>query len=505
MATYVQDTGQFLPPDMLNPMVIDAMDMDLAEKSLSDFTRQAWHVIEPATTMLWNWHLDAISEHLEAVTAGEITRLVINMPPRHMKSIEVSVCWPAWEWGPRNLPATRWVFSSYANALALRDSVKCRRLIRSPWYQARWGDRFTLTGDQNAKERYETDKTGLRLATSVEGIGTGEGGDRIVVDDPHNVKEAESEAIRLATLDWWDGTMSTRLNDPKTGCFVIVMQRVHEKDLTGHVLSKDRGYTHLCLPCEYERAHPYKMTNWPGAKVKEPRKREGELLWPERFDRKAVDTLKVDLGSYKASGQLQQRPSPAEGGVYKRKWFRRWQAVALPRFHRLIWCWDTAVSEKNTAAFTVGGLWGEAEAGYFRLAHFRERVEYPELKAAVRDCYNAKPTAAILVEDKSSGQQVVQELKRADVSPLGEAKPVRLPIIGISCTDAGKLVRARAVSPLAEAGLVWIPEDAPWVEPWLQEVCTFPNAEYADQVDEMSQALAYLKGDSSAFGGGDFS
>lgn len=497
----VQTAGPF-PPELLHPRALDALDMEMAERSLADFTRQAWHVIEPATLMLWNWHLDAISEHLEAVTAGEITRLVINMPPRHMKSIAVSVCWLAWEWIAH--PARRWVFSSYAHALALRDSLKTRRLIMSPWYQARWGDRFKLTGDQNAKERFENSATGFRLATSVGGIGTGEGGDLIISDDPHNVKEAESETVRESTLEWWDQTMSTRLNDPRTGAFVIVMQRVHEKDLTGHVLEQG-GYVHLCLPAEFERAHIYPMTNWPGVTVKDPRKREGELLWPERFDRKSVDELKVRLGSYGASGQLQQRPSPAEGGVYKRAWFRRWQAGALPRFIRLIWSWDTAVSEEDTAAFTVGGLWGEAEAGFFRLAHFRARVEYPELKAAVRDCYNRRQTAAILVEDKSSGQQVVQELKRVDLSPLGEPKPVKLPVIGVKVTRNDKLVRARAVSPLAEAGLVWIPEEAEWVEPWLHEVCTFPNSEYADQVDEMSQALAYLKGDSSAFAGGDFS
>ena len=491
-----------LPPGLIREEVAAAMECELASRSLADFVRQGWHIIEPATPMIWNWHLDAICEHLEAVTSGDILRLIINMPPRHMKSIAVSVAWPAWEWGPRNMPSTRFLFASYAQVLAIRDAVKTRRLILSNWYQARWGSRFKLAGDQNAKERFENDATGLRLATSVGGVGTGEGGDRVAVDDPHSTSEGESDAIRGATLDWWDQTMSTRLNDPKRGAFIVIMQRVHESDLTGHILAKESGYTHLCLPCEYEPGR--RMTTWPGARVQDPRREPGELLWPARFGRVEVDRLKRDLGTYATAGQLQQRPAPEEGGIFKRGWFKRW-VRPLPKFYRLIWSWDTAVSEKEGSAYTVGGLWGECEAGYYRLAEFRARVEYPELKAGVRACYASAPSMAVLVEDKSSGQQIVQELSRADLQPLGEAAPPRLPIIGIKVTAGDKQFRARAVSPLAEAGMVWIPESAPWVEAWIDEVCTFPNGTYADRVDEMSQALNWLKGDSSAFGKGDFS
>ena len=234
---------------LLRPSLVDDIDRELASRSLREFIRQAWSTVEPATEFVPGWHLDAICDHLEAVTRGGLRNLVINIPPRHMKSLAVAVFWPCWEW--ISWPERRWLFSSYAASLSIRDSLKCRRLIESPWYQANWGDRFQLTSDQNAKQRFENNKSGYRLATSVGGAATGEGGDRIVVDDPHNVGEAESDLVRRAALDWWDQVMSTRLNDPKTGAKVIVMQRVHEADLTGHVLEQG-GYELLCLPAEWE-------------------------------------------------------------------------------------------------------------------------------------------------------------------------------------------------------------------------------------------------------------
>jgi hypothetical protein len=248
-------------------------------------------------------HIDAIIDHLEAVSYGHIRRLLINVPPRHMKSLLVSVFWPAWEW--TRWPERRFLYSSYAANLSTRDSLVCRRLIESPWYRARWGHIFVLTGDQNVKTRFENNRSGYRLSTSVGGSVTGEGGDRLVCDDPHKVDEVLSDSIRTATLDWWDTVMSTRVNDPKATAMVVVMQRCHQQDLSGHLLEQG-DWEHLCLPAEYEgpsRATSIGFTDW--------RKEPGELLWPERFGRKEIDDLKVSLGSYGAAGQLQQRPSPA--------------------------------------------------------------------------------------------------------------------------------------------------------------------------------------------------
>ena len=245
------------------------------KRSLKEFTKNSWQSIEPNRQFYDNWHIDAISEHLQAVVEGDIKRLIINIPPRHMKSITVAVALPAWTW--TRDPEKRFLYASYAGSLSIRDSVKCRRLIDSQWYQYYFGDKFNLTSDQNQKQRFENDKTGHRIATSVDGALTGEGGDIIVIDDPHNVREAESSTVREGVLEWWDQAMQTRLNDPKTGAFVLIMQRVHENDLTGHILGNEfNAWDHLCLPARYEKKHPTPTRSSLG--FKDPRREEGELL-----------------------------------------------------------------------------------------------------------------------------------------------------------------------------------------------------------------------------------
>src|SRR5277367_980518 len=275
------------------------VDRELATRSLREFVRQGWHVVEPATAFVPSWHIDAICDHLEAVTRGDIRNLLINVPPRHMKSLLVSVFWPAWEW--TRYPERRWLYSSYAATLTIRDSVKCRRLIESPWYRSRWGHVFSLTGDQNAKTRFDNNRSGYRLSTSVDGAVTGEGGDRIVCDDPHKVDEGDSDTSRKGVLEWWDVAMSTRVNDPKTSAKVVVMQRCHQRDLSGHLLEQG-GWEHRCLPAEYEG--PGRITS---IGFVDPRTEHGELLWQVRFGPMEIEDSKRSLGSYAAAGQLQQR------------------------------------------------------------------------------------------------------------------------------------------------------------------------------------------------------
>jgi hypothetical protein len=322
---------------LTKPYLRDEIDREMATRSLGEFVRQAWPVVEPSTPFVPGFHIDAIIEHLEAVTRGQIRNLLINVPPRHMKSLLVSVFWPAWEW--IRWPERRWLYSSYAASLSIRDSIKCRRLIESPWYQTRWGDRFTLTSDQNTKMRFDNGRSGYRIATSVGGTATGEGGDRVVCDDPHNVGEVESDSVRKGALEWWDVVMSTRVNDPKTSAKTVVMQRCHQLDLSGHLLEQG-GYEHLCLPAEYEGPSRATSIGWC-----DPRTQQGELLWPDRFGPDEIASLKVSLGSYATAGQLQQRPSPAGGGMLKRHWFRFWAAAgsqssaslgAVPRRHRTV-------------------------------------------------------------------------------------------------------------------------------------------------------------------------
>ncbi len=281
---------------------LDLIRRERAERSLSTFIQQAWQVLEPATPYSHNWHIDAICEHLEAVNRHEIRNLIINISPRCMKSLTVAVFWPVWTW--INSPQERWLFATYGQSLTVRDSIKRRNLITSPWYQDRWGDRFQLTRDQNAKVRFENDRTGFMLATSVDGAATGEGGSKLVLDDPLKASDALSELSRTSVNRWWDQTMSTRLNDRKTGARVIIMQRLHEADLVGHLLDKmaDGGteYEHLMLPMEFE---PERRC-FTSLGFQDPRQEKGELMWPERFDQDSCPGIEAGLGQLRSGGSV---------------------------------------------------------------------------------------------------------------------------------------------------------------------------------------------------------
>lgn len=445
-----------------------------ARRSLRVFFREAWRVVEPATPYVPGWHLDAIADHLEAVSRGEIRSLLINMPPRQMKSLSVSVFWPCWEW--INWPDRRWLFASYAQSLSIRDSLKCRRLILSPWYQSHYGHIFQLVSDQNAKVRFENNRTGYRLATSVDAAATGEGGDRIVVDDPHNVRDAASDAVRESTLVWWDEAMTTRLNDPRTGARIIVMQRVHENDLSGHLLAQG-GWEHLCLPAEYEGEKHFTSIGW-----SDPRENLGDLLWPERFGRVEIDHLKRALGSYATAGQLQQRPSPAAGGVLKRDWWRFY--VRPPeKFDRLIMSWDLTFKDTKTADYAVGQVWGQVGADAYLLDQVRDRMDFPTTVNAFRALAAKWPDAlGKYVEDKANGPAVISTLQR-EIPGIIAVQP-----------EGSKEARAHAASPWIEAGNVWLPdpEEAPWVHDFIEECAAFPVGRHDDQVDAMSQAIIRL-------------
>ena len=477
----------------LSPNLLTQIKAEKARRSLHQFAKEFWEVIEPSTEFVDGPHIEAICEHLEAVSRGEIRKLLINMPPRHMKSILVSVLWPAWEWA--TWPERRWLFASYAGSLAIRDSVKCRRLILSPKYQDWFGHKFRLVDDQNAKVRFENDKTGVRLSTSVDAAATGEGGDRIVVDDPHNVREAMSDTIRQAAITWWRESMTTRGNDPKTVAKVIVMQRVHFEDLSAYVLSEG-GWEHLCLPAEYESTRKVGGVVVPTASIKTSigwsdwRKVDGELLWSQRFGQPELAEQKRELGSIASAGQLQQSPTPASGGLLKRAWWKRWSesgepgTVRLPRrFDKLILSWDCTFKDTDGTDYVVGQVWGKFQADFFLLWQVRDRMDLPATCDAVIDLAAKYPLAmGKLVEDKANGPAVISTLKRRipgliPVNPMG-----------------GKIVRASAVSPLIEAGNVFIPVAGSnnWVGDFVDECAAFPLGAHDDMVDSMSQALVYL-------------
>jgi predicted phage terminase large subunit-like protein len=474
-----------------------------ASASLYEFVKQSWHVVEPGIQFMESWHIEEICEHLEAVSAGEIHRLLINIPPRHSKSTIVSVMWPAWEWITD--PAQKFLCASYSGTLSTRDNLKTRRLLQSPWYQERWGHMFKFAGDQNAKQRFENDKTGYRLATSVGGTATGEGGSRLILDDPHGAQAAQSEAMRESDLEWFDMVWSTRLNNPKTDAMVTVMQRLHERDISGHILNDIKGWEHICIPAEWDGKHRKTILG-----AYDPRKVKGELICPERFGEKEITMLKQLLGSYGSAGQLQQDPTPSGGGILKTKYFGLWSADdGLPPFEYILQSYDCAFTEKTTGDPTACTVWAmfthNGERNAMLIDAWDEHLSYPDLRAkAIKDWTTeyggmskesphsrARRPDRILVEAKASGQSLLQDLRLAKV-----------PAVGYNPGKADKISRAHQAAPTLELGLLWIPESkknrgqpVSWAAAFLKQLAKFPVAEHDDYVDTFTQAVIYLKDD----------
>lgn len=472
------------------------VEAELCERSLAEYIPRAWPVLEPTTEYLSNWHIDIIAEHLEAVSRGELLRLIVNIPPRYMKSICVSVMWPTWTWTHR--PESRWIFASYSQSLATKHSVDRRTVIQSPWYQERWGDRFALASDQNVKIEFLNDRRGHMVATSLGGTATGKGGDILVVDDPLDPQQALSELEREKANRLFDQKLATRLDDKRTGAIVVIMQRLHEEDVTGHLLSKERGWQHLCLPAEYEPTHPFV---WPD----DPREEAGELLWPEREGEPEIVSTKLDLGSYAYAGQYQQRPAPAEGGILKRAWWHYYDpAIAsTPDFsgivpRALVQSWDTAFKDKTTSDYVVGQLWGLVGANRYLLRSVRGRFDLPETKTQIRQLTTWAETwlpgipMRVLVENTANGPEIIAALRNEIVG----IQPVNV--------DRDKVSRAHAVAPQLEAGQVYVPgypsadgsgpdpRTPDWVQSLIDEASAFPNASNDDQVDAMTQALTQI-------------
>ena len=457
----------------------------LCENSLYDFTKTGWKYIDPAT-FVDGRHLQVISQHLEAVYYGQIRRLMINVPPRHCKSLLCSVAFPAWIWA--NDPTKRFLSFSYAQALSTRDSLKHRRLVESPWYQSLWGKQFSLTGDQNTKIRFDNDQGGFRMASSITGLGTGEGGDIILIDDPHNMKEIGSDAKIAEVIDFWTNVLPTRLNDPKTGAFVIIMQRGSERDLCGHIIQSEYDdWVHINLPARYEVDHPYPSTS-PFGEV-DWRTKDGEFLWGERFGKAELDKIARTMGSFGAAGQLQQRPAPREGGLFDRAWFDGAFVDRAPKQGQRIRYWDKAATEEKPGLdpdWTAGAL---LNVGYDGVAYLEDMVRFRDNPAGVER--RIKQTAQmdgrgvhvyLEQEPGSSGKDVISYYQRHVLAGF---------VMRGDRPTGSKVERAAPLSAAAEAGNLKIVRGG-WNHAFLDELCAFPYAAHDDQVDAASGAYAKL-------------
>ena len=464
----------------------------IKRRGLFELAKRAWHIVEPAVVMRSNWHLGVISEHLEAVTAGEIKRLIINVPPGCMKSLMVCVFWPSWVWTRQ--PEHKWIFASFDGALSARDARKMRDIVNSAWWKARWPDvHIPYTHSRKVRE-YVNNHAGLRFSTSVCGTVTGWHANTQVVDDAHKPLDLEGGKLdsrkKLGeTWNWYTKTMPTRLADPVTAARVLIMQRIHDLDIVGQLKrAMDKGtgeqYEMLVLPMEYE---PRKWAfTCLAPRAQDPRTEPGELLWPERFGTKQVKDLKLALGDENsASAQLQQDPIAAGGNIFKAQWWQHWGVVGsrfpeLPQPLRLEQHWDCSFKGTEDSSWVVGQLWGFTVANAFLIDQVRGKWGFSDTIEQIEAFSKKHPRAwTKRIEDKANGPAILDVLKNK-IPGLEPAEP-----------SGDKVARASSVQCVFRTMNVWLPpyELAPWLSGYKEEMERFPKAPNDDQVDATSQAL----------------
>lgn len=447
-----------------------AIEKELCSRSLAQFAKSAWKVIEPSAELKWGWCLDAICEHLEAVSNGEINRLLMNVPPASMKSLLTSVFYPAWEWARGN-QSKRFLSTAHSDRLATRDTLKCRRLIQSQWFQTLFN--VQLTSDQNQKTKFENSKTGFRECCPFTSL-TGSRGDVVIIDDPLSTDQANSQAhLESARITFLE-TLPTRLNNEDSS-IIVIMQRLSEEDTSGIIIEKELDYCHLKIPMRYEGEKNVTSIGW-----SDPREIEGELMFPERFPESRIEELEKTLGSYGVAGQLQQRPVPRGGGMLKREFAQRYEEI--PEFDHIDISIDSAFKATETADYSVLGVWGSNSEGYFLLDIVRDRMEYPHLKSrTIQLCERWKPRFC-LIEDKASGQSLIQDLIQSSTIPI---KPIKV--------DKDKVTRTYSIQPEWENGKIHLPSSSFWLNDYLDEVTKFPYAKHDDQVDMTTQYINFQK------------
>jgi predicted phage terminase large subunit-like protein len=504
-----------------------------AEEDLVEFIRQAWHTIEPGAPYVHSWHVDMIAEHLAAITDGveledgtPYNRLLINVPPGTMKSLICNVFWPSWEWGPRNMPHLRYVCAAHKiENLSARDSRRMRQLITSDWYQERWGDRVKLAKDQNEKLNFVNSASGFRIATAITSL-TGIRGDRVIIDDPHSVDSAASEAMREGEVTTFLEAIPTRLTSPIHSAIVVIMQRLHEQDISGVILDKRLGYDHVMLPMRYDpvRAAPTMLG------IEDPRQEEGELLFPARFPLDVVDRDEKAMGPYATAGQNQQEPTPRGGGVIKGAWWETWMEEAFPPFDYIVASLDTAYTTKQENDFSALTVWGVFSGDYstMRAENFvnargkmrsnaeeaarfddgvrirdmldhspesvprvmlmgawQEKLELSALVAKVASTCRKMRVDKLLVEGKASGLSVAQELRR-----LYGSEDWAVQLINPGALD--KLARVYSIQHLFSEGMIYAP-DRHWADLVIRQCEVFPKGKNDDLVDTVSQALRHMR------------
>ena len=448
----------------------------MLRRDLSTFVARCFYDLNPQTALAMNWHLEVIAAKLAAVWNGEIRRLIINLPPRSLKSLMSSIAFPAWCLG--HDPSAQILCVSYAQDLADKLARDCRSIMMSPWYQRIFPTR--LAPHRQAVQEFLTTRQGYRLATSNGGVLTGRGADIILIDDPLKPEEALSDAQRQAANDWFSHTLYSRLNDKREGAIVIIMQRLHEDDLVGHVLEQE-PWEVVRFPAiaEADEVHEIETIWGPRTYIR----RQGEALHPEREPLDTLDRIRRTIGEYNFAGQYQQSPAPLGGGLVKREWFTCYDEKDLPeRFDRIVQSWDTANKVTELSDFSVCTTWGIKGKNVYLLYVLRERLKYPDLKRAVREQQSLFNATVVLIEDKASGTQLIQELNVDGCRSVTSYKP-----------ECDKIMRLHAQTAMIENGFVYVPEGASWLAGYLHEMSVFPNGKHDDQVDSTAQFLDWFQ------------
>jgi predicted phage terminase large subunit-like protein len=447
----------------------------LLRRDFYSFIQRCFHQLNPSTPFLPNGHIELIAAKLEACRKGTIRRLIINLPPRNLKSLCASIALPAWCLGQD--PTAQILCVSYAQELSDKLARDCRSIVGTDWYRKLFPTR--LSPQKQSVQEFVTTAQGFRLATSVGGVLTGRGADLIVIDDPLKPDEALSDVQRRAANEWYENTLYSRLNDKNLGCIIIIMQRLHEDDLVGHVLGQE-NWEVVCLPAIAERDEVHVIETPCG-----PRRftrKAGEALHPTRESLVTLQHIRHTLGEYSFAGQYLQAPAPLGGGMVKVDWFNRFDTDATPKFERIVQSWDTANKATELSSYSVCTTWGVVGKKAYLLHVLRRRMEYPELKRAVREQMPMFEASVVLIENKASGMQLLQELIHEGAHGVTAYEP-----------EGDKIMRMHAQTAMIENGFVYLPKKAPWLTEYLHELSTFPNSKHKDQVDSTSQFLDWFK------------
>lgn len=446
---------------------------EATREDLVAFIERSFRWLLPKQTYRHNWHIEAIAWHLRQCHERRIKRLIISMPPRNLKSICASVAFPAWVLG-RN-PTARIVCVSYASDLMEKHARDCRAVMQAPWYREAFPN-TVLDPTKNAVDEFQTTQHGYRLGTSVGGTLTGRGGNMIIIDDPMKPQEAMSEPRRTAVQQWFDNTLYSRLDSKADDVIIIVMQRLHVDDLVGYVLDKEK-WTLLSLPAIAEVPQSIQI----GEQRLYNRKAD-ELLHPAHEPQSALDALRSNLGSAAFEAQYQQRPVPPGGNMIKWKWFKTYDGSLLKQRpkDRIVQSWDTAAKTGEFNDYSVCTTWLVHEREYYLIEVFRKKLEYPDLRWNVEEQATKYGHPVVLIEDSIGGAALIQDLRRR-----GKVKPI--PVTPVGTKEERMAIR----TPMIEAGHVFIPEAAPWLDEFRAEVMAFPNCAHDDQIDSMCQFLTW--------------